>query len=496
MKELLKSLRGLRIKIHTKTFLTVLMLTCSFCAAADAVIIFVSKFTYIYGLWNKVGVFSLVCLAVGAVVGALLRPSAVCLVRIADSLGYKERFITAYEALSVDSPMPMQELVIEDALRCAGEKDFGKSFSVVPSKVFFNVLIAALALFAFAYFVPITPSEDMQRQEEMHDRLDKAVEDMKREVENSSLTQNQKSEINAELNDLKKELSKYDNNGDAVSSLMNTQAELKKIADESENEQLKALSERLRQNSATREMGDLLKNGNISEFTEALSELNAALENMSDEEISALGNALMQAAESEGLDADTKQLLAELGDTMQQELTEEQLARVSQGLNELSDRINELAAENEDIREAVKKLNSDLAEASEAVGGKPSSTAGQNAEGMPSEGGSSDGNIGEGASSQEGTGGSGSGAGKGSVENADIYTSKASNFGDYDAELDSNGEATGDTVQNRQDGGRGEMVPYRDVFNEYKDEALNSIESEDIPYGVKDIVRDYFSSLE
>ena len=82
------------------------------------------------------------------------------------------------------------------------------------------------------------------------------------------------------------------------------------------------------------------------------------------------------------------------------------------------------------------------------------------------------------------------------MENADIYTSKASNFGDYDAELDSNGEATGDTLRNRQDGGRGEMVPYRDVFNEYKNEALNSIESEDIPYGVKDIVRDYFSSLE
>jgi hypothetical protein len=39
-------------------------------------------------------------------------------------------------------------------------------------------------------------------------------------------------------------------------------------------------------------------------------------------------------------------------------------------------------------------------------------------------------------------------------------------------------------------------VPYTDVFEEYKNDAMSSIEQDNVPYGVQSIVRDYFSSLE
>jgi hemoglobin-like flavoprotein len=43
---------------------------------------------------------------------------------------------------------------------------------------------------------------------------------------------------------------------------------------------------------------------------------------------------------------------------------------------------------------------------------------------------------------------------------------------------------------------KGYIIPYNEVFNEYKSEAINRIDSEIIPPVMKDIVRDYFTSLE
>jgi hypothetical protein len=43
---------------------------------------------------------------------------------------------------------------------------------------------------------------------------------------------------------------------------------------------------------------------------------------------------------------------------------------------------------------------------------------------------------------------------------------------------------------------RGNSVTYDQVIGEYKQQALDSINSNDIPAGMKDLIKDYFSSLE
>jgi hypothetical protein len=43
---------------------------------------------------------------------------------------------------------------------------------------------------------------------------------------------------------------------------------------------------------------------------------------------------------------------------------------------------------------------------------------------------------------------------------------------------------------------KGAMVPWQEVLSEYREEAVQSMESQDIPPGLKDLVRDYFSSLQ
>jgi len=43
---------------------------------------------------------------------------------------------------------------------------------------------------------------------------------------------------------------------------------------------------------------------------------------------------------------------------------------------------------------------------------------------------------------------------------------------------------------------RGSSVPYNQVIGQYKDKAMESIKASDIPPGMKDMVKEYFTSLE
>lgn len=51
-------------------------------------------------------------------------------------------------------------------------------------------------------------------------------------------------------------------------------------------------------------------------------------------------------------------------------------------------------------------------------------------------------------------------------------------------------EADGAPVQ------KGAMVPWQEVLTQYREEAVQSMDSQEIPPGLKELVRDYFSSLE
>ena len=43
---------------------------------------------------------------------------------------------------------------------------------------------------------------------------------------------------------------------------------------------------------------------------------------------------------------------------------------------------------------------------------------------------------------------------------------------------------------------RGSSVPYNQVVGQYRDKAMESINTSDIPPGMKELVKDYFTSLE
>lgn len=494
MRQLLNYLKPLKNRIHLKYLISTASLALTTAVILDAVLVLFSKFVYIYGVFDIALAVDILIFSTGLIIWQFVRPSDYKTARIADSLGYKERFVTAMEALNKENPSELERLVINDAVDSAKYADFKALYSIKPDKYLIVAPAAALILFAAVYFLPVEPSEQLQEQEEMHELLDNAIEDMTNRIDTSNLTATQKKEVKKELNALKKELSRADNKTEAVNSIMKSQAQLKKIESDSENFQLKAIGSKLAENKATQNIGELLKSGNIEAFNEEINNISNNISSLSEQDIRELGKAFKEAAQSSEIDEETKQLLNELADTMNSELTDEQLADVSKNLDKFSKQINELAKQNKDIRDAIEKLNSDLADVSDDLSGNAGAgTQGQtgNTTGQYAQNGNGTGDN-ESTSSQGSTG-----VGKGSIPNANVYTANAKQYSDYDAELKQSGnEGTGEGVKNKVDGENGEIVPYTDVFSQYRDEAMNSVEQQDIPYGVKDIVRDYFSSLE
>lgn len=51
-------------------------------------------------------------------------------------------------------------------------------------------------------------------------------------------------------------------------------------------------------------------------------------------------------------------------------------------------------------------------------------------------------------------------------------------------------------TEGRSEGQRGRSLPYQEVVGSYRQEALSDMENEAVPYGVKQLVEEYFSTLE
>ncbi|MGD8805316.1 MAG: hypothetical protein PVH65_05675, partial [Chloroflexota bacterium] len=110
---------------------------------------------------------------------------------------------------------------------------------------------------------------------------------------------------------------------------------------------------------------------------------------------------------------------------------------------------------------------------------------------------------GTGSDTQEGQGAGGPGPGGGHAETVYVpdYVDLASEEGieiQLPAECVANPENCGQLIDERPTGFTDEqsLVPYEQVFGDYRNAAIEALEGDYVPLGMKGLVRDYFSSLE
>ncbi|MGE4214903.1 MAG: hypothetical protein AB7E42_09020 [Anaerotignaceae bacterium] len=490
MKEIKKILEPLKRKMDIEKFLCYFLRAQTVALAVIFVILLVSKFVYIKNV-------EIICTAM-AVIGFIVSLILICIKRttvseaakVADRLCLKERLSTALEIAQLEAQSTMESLVINDAIEKSRQAQPEKSYKfAIPKNTLKVMAVVIIALFATGF----VKSPDRVDVGDILNSNIKEIEQVKKEVNTEKIIDDEDiKELNKQVNVLTKSLKQASSKKEAVQTMDEAQQELKNLEKTGVSKDLEKISESLSANEAGKKLSDSIKNGDTQAMNASLDELNSQIEEMSEEELQALLEAMKEAIEN----VDKEELKAALSNYAGQ-IAAGNFNPSANSLQQLKDTLETATNASQNLKAKVADLNKLIAQATQTVQNSGSeSTSTQQVEGQSgSQAGSGQG---EGSGQGSGSGQGGNGRGDGHVETEEVYTREESNKAGYDTKVDGAENSGGDTeISNQQTTGTaGESVPYDQVVGEYKEEELKSIDESSVPYGMKELVADYFSALE
>ncbi len=263
-------------------------------------------------------------------------------------------------------------------------------------------------------------------------------------------------------------------------------------------------------NPAASNFGQALSNGDLFGSAEAANELADELSELSDAAMEELAQDLVQAAaELRDIDPELAKTLNQVAQDLQSSQIENARDQMEKVASILRDRASTQAA-GEFADEATLRLaesSQEIAQAGQPVNEGPL-TDSEGASGPPAgQAAGADGNglsiSGQGQSGEEGGGPGGPGSGGGRTDS--VYIPDPVNLGDEEgvaiqlpAECTGNNTNCGALLSEMATAFSEEqsIVPYSQVFAEYRQSAYIALERSQIPLSLKGYVRDYFSALE
>lgn len=469
-------------------------------------------------LWTR---SELAWLAVVAALAGLIIAGAVILLRrrslqaqarFADRhFGLRERMTAAVEIqsglLPVDEAMAARQL--SDALATTATVDVARLLPLRLRPADWLPALAAGLLLALALVVP-NPQEAILREqralaaviEQQLEALDNLATDL---ADDASLNEEQRGTL---LQPLEEALAALNEPGisreEAVAAISQAEAELRALSREldptSLNEALAEAAAPLGDQGLAGEFAAALQAGQPGQAGDAASDLADSLSDLDAETAATLADQLAEAATAlEAADA----VLAEALDRAAEALAEGDTAAAQAALDEAATLLDEraqAAATASQASAAADQLESARGEVAQNGASGPAAS-GEGDAGAPSDGEGAPGDATGDAQSGDVTGGPN--AGGGHVES--VFIPRPAN-------LDGPGEAMELDVQCLSDpascgplGGQapatlpdqaGSLVPYDQVFGEYRDTAFEALGRGNIPAGLQRIIRDYFSALE
>jgi hypothetical protein len=344
---------------------------------------------------------------------------------------------------------------------------------------------------------------------------------------NPKLSEEQKKELDKMLTDLKAELKTAKDEKEINKALGRTEKKLEYIKDKyAPSEDLNKIAEAFSKNEMTKVLADMIKKSDGKAFKDNIGKLAEELKKLSTEEKQKLAEELTKLAKELKDNPELSKAFAGLAD----KLASGELGDISSELSQLEQSISELM-ENESIRAAISELEKELGEANASQnGGQQGQQGQQGQDGHQGQGNKPGGNGQQGQGNQPVGSGQGAGQGSGAGSGTDMGNENQTPIppgssgiskkggsqkkdGEYEKiftpeTLGGEGEtsnlsgtkgAGGTTEQvttNESQTVRGSSVPYNQVVGQYRDKAMESIDTSDIPPGMKDMVKEYFTSLE
>lgn len=475
----------------------------------------IARFIPVYNLYGRLGIGTAAVIFITLIVTLFKAVSTTEAALKADSLGLQERTVTALELMEDDSPF--SELQKQDALEYLKGLDYKKHIRFVTKR---RYIVACSCMLIFIFVSAIIPNQMKDIAIERHNLSElkkqeaKKITKVEKELaKNEKLTPTQKEEVEKKLTELKRDLKEAKSEKEIDKAVEKADKKLELVKEKYNGEDLKKISDALAKNEATKNLADLINSGKTEALKESLKVAAQEIKNLSKEQLKELAENLSKAAEELKNNEELKQALAELS----QKLSSGQLGDINKEMEQFANNLQELM-NSEDFQEALAQAQSDLNQGqNEGEGGAMSAQGGNQ--------GNQGGNQ-PGSSNQEGQGAGGSGVGSGTdmgQENPTVTTPQATGLnkkdgsekknGEYEKiftsrNLGGEGEKSQITGKKNNNGSsekvtsekgvnvRGEDVPYNQVIGNYREMAAESMGNSEIPEGMKEIIKNYFTSLE
>ena len=487
MKEFLRLLAPLRHKLMAERFLKWFIYGETAAGILCLAVVVLSKF------WTEIP--SLPLCGVFVLLGLLIALGAAFFLRkvteketaeTADALGGAERMITTMELLGKGAQNPVEEMAVADGFAKAREMDFAKLYRMrLPVKVL-RVLALVVVLTIGAGFMPVR--RDAEAEAYANAQLER-IEQVKKE-ETPELSKEEKKVFLEAAKALEKDLKTAKTKKAAEEAVREAQQNMKQLEKESVSKDLKELAETLKQEESTAALSEALEQGDSSAISKAMEQLLQKMAAMDKGQAASLAQQLAEAVENIS-DAELQEALKALEEAL------ENGADPSEAGEALKNALLSQAQMNSALRSSLQKLNCNVGQQSLAkkVESNGESPGG---EGQGSEGEGTGGQTTNGGNGGTGTGTGGQGRGFGHAEPEKIYTRSAAGKDGYDAQLKGTDSEEGQTTitEHRTMGQAGTSVPNDTVYGQYRNEAMETLESSSVPYGMRELVSDYFATLE
>lgn len=529
-REIKKQLLKIKSRLYLILLTKYILLSVILSFLVVSVLLIVSKFYPIYITINVIYYIVIGALLIAFLISLFIIPSDNSCAKKVDSLGLNERVITALEFKEDDTQFAL--LVKEDTLKHLSNFNIKKQISFNISKRYLITPFILLCFLVILYIIP-NPMGDrallkhklnIGKKEEVQ-KIVKVEKDIKNNVKLDSW---KKTELLNKLEDLKKEVKFSKNENDINKALQKSEKKLEALKDNYTDENLNKLIEALKKNDATKDIGELLKNGNKEQAKKEIEKLSQSLKNMTKDERKDLADSLSKLANEI---KDNKELQDALISAAKG-IENLDLSGLDGEISELSNSVAKLMEDSE-LNEAIEKISKEMAQAQNDLQDKSEN---KSQGGISDEdGGAISGNQGQNPGNNSGNNGSGGSGGNGGTqggngtdlgqENPNVSgtpqngngigkkTSSEKKIGEYEkiftprnlggdgekSEIKGQKNSTGSssvTKSNEPNAVIGDLVPYNSVIGEYKKSAQSSVENDVIPDNMKDIVKDYFTSLE
>lgn len=390
------------------------------------------------------------------------------------------------------------------------------------------IILIATVLLTAAYFLPNPQETILQSQRAIQTAIEEQAEQIQALIteiqQNPQLTPEEKAQLLEPLEGALETLQQSElSQEEAVAALSEAEADLRSLESASDTSNLRQTlqqsAQALLENSASEAIGQALQNGDLATASQATNDLADQLPQLTPEELAELAANLAEAAQA--LQEADSELAAQLAEAAQA-LQNGDVAAAQQALRQVAGTLQE-RAQSQNVAETAAETADQLGQGQNEVaqaggqGQQPTQTEGQgqgqsNGQGEGNGEGQGEGNgnnsvqsleSGSGQQTEQGEGTGGPGPGGGHTEN--VYVPPAVDLSgeegidvELPAECVANPENCGSLLnQNPTElGDESSTVSYDQVFGDYRDAAYEALDVDYIPLGMKDLVRDYFSSLE